>query len=94
MNKRNKNPVRPFALEYQDAKNEIVKAINNASQRHGVPFFLIETLLSEMLSGVQRNAEVERESALRMYERQLAEQAESSEPAAEESKEGGEDNGP
>ena len=94
MNNPKNKPVRPFQLEYQDAKNEIIHAINSASKTHGIPFFLLETLLSELLFGVKQNAEAERESALRMYELQLAEQADSGKTNAEEkSKEEGIDNG-
>ena len=40
-------PIRPFCLEYADAKNEVFAAVNGAMQKHNVPLFLMENILSE-----------------------------------------------
>lgn len=71
--KRKEAPQRPFCVDYKNAKNEIFKAINNAIEIHKVPLFLLEGILNEALHQVKEGANAEVESALKSYERQLAE---------------------
>lgn len=66
-------PKRPFCVDYNNAKNEIFKAINNAIEIHKIPLFLLEGVLKEALHQVKEGASAEVESAIKSYERQLAE---------------------
>lgn len=66
-------PVRPFSMEYMEAKDKIIKSINEATQIHGVPFYLLEELIADISHQIQANAKAERERAKITYEQQLAE---------------------
>jgi hypothetical protein len=68
-----KKPIRPFSLEYADAKSKIIRAINEATQIHGVPFYLLEEILSGVLNQVKECARLEKEKAMREYNKQLQE---------------------
>ncbi len=58
---------KPFILAYDEAKKNIVAAVNEAA-KSGVPFVLIGDILSSTLLGVRECAEQEREAAARMLE--------------------------
>lgn len=73
MSKDIKKPVRPFSLKYDEAKSKIVSAINEATQIHGVPFYLLESMVGEMLAQVRENARTERERAKAAHDKGLAE---------------------
>lgn len=66
-------PIRPFCLEYADAKNEVFAAVNAAMGKHHVPLFLMETILSEALYQVKEGAKVEFQNATDSYQRQMNE---------------------
>ena len=66
-------PVRPFCIDYKNARNEIFKAVNNAIEIHKVPLFLLEGILKEACQQVKEGARAEVESAIKSYEQQLAE---------------------
>lgn len=66
-------PTRPFSLEYAEAKNKIINAVNEATQKHGVPFYLLEELFAVITRQVEEQARNERERAKANYEQQLAE---------------------
>lgn len=66
-------PIRPFSLDYADAKSKIYKAVNEAVQLHGVPFYLLEDVLADLSRSVKERANLEREKATRDYEQKLAE---------------------
>ena len=50
---------RPLILEIDEAKKEIVDVINNASQKHGVPFYVLEMILSGIYRQVSDAAKME-----------------------------------
>lgn len=56
---------KPFILAYDEAKKNIVAAVNEAA-KSGVPFVLIGDILSSTLLGVRECAEQEREAAARV----------------------------
>lgn len=66
-----KKPVRPFSLDYEEAKSKIAEAVNEATQI--VPFCLLEDMISDLARQVQECARNERERARISYERELAE---------------------
>lgn len=66
-------PVRPFCLEYQDAKNEVFTSVNNAVRKHNVPFYLMENILSEALHQVREGAKAEIQQATDSYKKQIDE---------------------
>lgn len=72
MEQKNK-PVRPFSLEYEDAKKKIVNAINEATQTHGVPFYMLEEILANIAAQVRENANHERQTAALTYGQKMAE---------------------
>ena len=67
------NPIRPFCLEYTDAKKEVFCTINNSSRKHNVPMFLMESILTEALYQVREAARVEVENANTLFKTQLDE---------------------
>ena len=66
-------PKKPFALEHEEAKTEIIEAVNNAHSVHGVPFVFLEDTLTILLYQVKENARAEREMARQSYEKQMEE---------------------
>ena len=59
INQNNKTSQRPFSMEYVEAKNKIVNAINEANRVNGVPCYLLESILSDLLSQVRECAKKE-----------------------------------
>lgn len=66
-------PIRPFCLEYADAKNEVFGVINAAMQKHNVPLFLMENILTEALHQVREGAKAEIQNATDSYQKQMDE---------------------
>lgn len=54
---------RPFILEVDEAKKEIIQSINNAIQVHKLPFYILDMVLSELSSQVKEGAKNELEMA-------------------------------
>lgn len=74
MNEKEKNPpVRPLCLELEDAKAEIFSIISMTAKKHKIPFYLLESVVTEAARQVSGLAQKEREEAARDYERQLYE---------------------
>lgn len=61
---------RPFILEMDDAKKEIVQSINNAIQVHGLPMYLVDMILSELYAQVKEGAKQELTMARQQEEKQ------------------------
>lgn len=68
-----KKETKPFSLDYAEAKRKVVNAVNEATQVHGVPFYLLEDVLENILCQVKQCAENERRNAQVSYEKQIAE---------------------
>jgi hypothetical protein len=68
-----KTPTRPLCLGLEDAENEITMAIEQASNKHGLPCYLIEPIVSRILTRLQSGKKIELENAKREYEKQLEE---------------------
>lgn len=66
-------PIRPFCLEYADAKAEVFATINAAMQKHNVPLFLMENILTEALHQVREGAKAEIQNATDSYQKQMDE---------------------
>ncbi len=66
-------PARPLCLELEDARAEIFAAVNMASKRHNIPFYLLESIVQEAARQVSALAKTERENAAIEYEKKLAE---------------------
>ena len=69
-------PTRPLALEINDATNEITAAVEQIAARHGLPCYLMEPLVSVVLSRLENgrrtevaNAEASYKAKLEEYER-------------------------
>ena len=60
-------PVRPLCLELVDAKEDIFGIINALHEEKNIPFYLLETIVSEAYRQVRNCARAERESALMAY---------------------------
>lgn len=50
---------RPLILEIDEAKAEIIQCINNAIQGHGLPCYIIELLLSDVMAQIKEGAKTE-----------------------------------
>lgn len=66
-------PSQPLCLAYDTARKEIFEAITFYINKHSIPPFLAETIVSEALGQVKNAAKAERERAQEFYERQLKE---------------------
>lgn len=66
-------PTRPLALEIEDAKTELNAFIEQLSAKHGLPCYLLELLVSDVLAKLQNGKQVELEKAQRSYEQKLEE---------------------
>lgn len=64
--------VRPFCLELQDARVEIMAAISKSAQQHGIPFYLLKDIIADALRQVENGARLEIENATATYTKQLA----------------------
>jgi hypothetical protein len=69
-------PVRPLCLELDEAKRDILAAVNQATTLRGIPCFLLEDILRDILAQVSAHANAEREKAREIFNKQLAEYAE------------------
>ena len=54
---------KPFILEMDEAKIEIIQAINRAIQVHKLPFYMIDMILSSVSSQIKEGARNELEVA-------------------------------
>lgn len=50
---------RPFLVELDEAKMEIIQSINNAIQVHKVPLYILDMVLSEVSSQIKEGARQE-----------------------------------
>lgn len=66
-------PIKPLCLALEEAKAEIFAAVNMASKKHNIPFFLLESIVQEAARQASGIANTERENAARTYEKQLTE---------------------
>lgn len=66
-------PTRPLALEIEDAKKELSASVEQISAKHGLPCYLLELLVSDVLAKLQNGKHIELEKAQRSYEQKLAE---------------------
>ena len=53
------NIQKPLILEIDEAKSEIVKAINNAIQIHRLPCYIVDMILSDVYTQVKDGAKQE-----------------------------------
>ena len=47
---------KPFAVELNEAKNEIIQAVNNAMHVHNMPCTIIEMILSDIYNQIKEGA--------------------------------------
>ena len=50
---------KPFILEVDEAKNEIIQVINNAIQVHKLPFYVLDMILSDISGQIREGAKNE-----------------------------------
>ena len=65
--------IKPLALEIDEAVCELNAAVNQISQNHNLPCYLLEMIVAEVLSKLQNGKRIEIENARRSYELQLKE---------------------
>jgi hypothetical protein len=54
-----KQTQKPFILEMDEAKEEIIRVINNAIQVHKVPYYLLSLILESIYRDIQIGAQNE-----------------------------------
>lgn len=62
---------KPFILEIDEAKTEIVASINDIIQRHQLPFYIVEMIIGHVYTQIQDAAKGE----LTMAKKQVSESA-------------------
>lgn len=75
MSKDQTPPRKPSVLLHEEAENEIFRAVSESAKI--IPYYQLEGILTNLLHQVREKANVERDNALRLYEKQLAEYHES-----------------
>lgn len=66
---------KPLCLELEEASKELNQAIEQISATHGLPCYLLELLVSDVLARLQNGKRIEIENARRSYEQKLAERS-------------------
>lgn len=69
-------PIRPLALELDDAMRELTASVEQIASNHGLPCYLMELIVSDILNRLQNGKRTEIENARRSYEQKLAERSE------------------
>lgn len=64
-------PTRPLVLEIEDAKKDLNASIEQLSVKYGLPCYLLELLVSDVLSKLQNGKQKELEIAQQSYEQKL-----------------------
>jgi hypothetical protein len=54
---------KPFILEVEEAKVEMVQAINNAMQVHKLPCYILDMILADLVSQIKTGAKNELQMA-------------------------------
>lgn len=67
---------KPLCLEIDEATKELNSAIEQISARHGLPCYILELLVSDVLTRLQNGKRIELENAKRTYEQQLKKESE------------------
>ena len=61
---------KPLCLELEEANNELNKAVEDISNKHNLPCYLLVPLVSDLLSRLENGKRRELEEAKRAYEEQ------------------------
>lgn len=69
MEKQKVNTQKPLIIAYKECRDNIIKSINES----GLPSFLLESILNQLLAEVHENARIEYESADKIYRNNLYE---------------------
>lgn len=62
---------KPFVIEMDETKRDLVSVVDTAIQERKIPCYVLEMLLSDILSQVQEVARREREFAKQSYLKQF-----------------------
>lgn len=65
---KNNTARRPLCLEIEDARKELTDAVEQISAKHGLPCYLLELILSDVLTRVQNGKRVELAEAQKSWE--------------------------
>lgn len=63
MEKQETNAQKPLIISYKECRENLINSINKS----GLPSFLLETILSELLLEIRNNANAEYENAMKIY---------------------------
>lgn len=58
---------KPLCLILEDANNELVAAVEDIAKRHGLPYYLLEPMVSDVLTKIQNGKRKEIEGARKKY---------------------------
>ena len=61
---------KPLILELEEATQELTEAVERVSRDHGLPCYLLEPIVSELLTRLQNGKRKELEEAKKSYEAQ------------------------
>lgn len=65
---KNNKARRPLCLEIEDARKELTDAVEQISANHGLPCYLLELILSDVLTRVQNGKRIELAEAQKSWE--------------------------
>lgn len=69
-------PTKPLCLELDEAEKELNATVEQIAAKHGLPCYLLEPLVADVLAKLQNGKRIELENAKRSYEQKLAERSE------------------
>lgn len=72
----NNKPTKPLCLELDEAEKELNAMVEQIAAKHGLPCYLLEPIVSDVLNKLQNGKRIEIENAKRSYEQMLAERSE------------------
>ena len=74
---------KPIEIRFQEAKSNIYNATNQAIQQYGLPFYVVESIVSDILHQIQAGVKNELDEASAIYHKKVAAQESHSETVDE-----------
>lgn len=74
---------KPIEIRFQEAKTNIYNATNQAIQQYGLPFYVVESIVSDILHQIQAGVKNELDEATAVYQKRVAEQTAGTESTTE-----------
>ena len=64
---------KPIEMRFQEAKSNMYNATNQAIPQYGLPFYVVESIVSDILHQIQAGVKNELDEATAVYQKKIAE---------------------